>query len=127
MRISMTTMVVPLALVVLGGAGCATSGRYVALKEFSAPRPSGENSPLKGRVVCVKPFASGFSINDQLPDKNTVEPPNYTYVSPTREEAKLWDNEVRQRKQATSKTDWPQIGYVRNGFGTVMSKSVRAQ
>jgi hypothetical protein len=114
-------MAVPLA-VVLAGAGCATSGRYVALKEFSVSKLAEESSPLKGCVVCVKPFASSFSIDEQLPDKNTAEPPNYTYVRPTKEEAKLWDEEVRHRKKTTSKTDWPQIGYVRNGFGMVMSK-----
>ena len=101
MRIRMIARVLPLALV-LAGAGCATSGRYVALKEFGSPSPS-ENSPLKGRVVCLKPIASSFNINDQLPDKNTIEPANYTYVRPTKEEAKKWDDEVRQRKQTTTK------------------------
>jgi hypothetical protein len=103
-------------------AGCATSGRYVALKEFSSPRSSEENSPLKGRTVYVKPFVSAFNIDDKLPDKNTIEPPNYTYVKLTKEETKLWDNEVNQRKKTMTKADWPQIGYVRNGFGMVMSK-----
>jgi hypothetical protein len=114
----LTTLLVAVALMT----GCATSGRYVALKEFSSPRSSEENSPLKGHTVCVKPFASAFSIDDKLPDKNTVEPANYIYVKLTKEETKMWVNEANQRKKATTKTDWPQIGYVRNGFGTIMSK-----
>jgi hypothetical protein len=102
--------------------GCATSGRYVALKEFSSPRSAEENSPLKGHTVCVKPFVSAFSIDDLLPDKNTVEPASYTYVKLTEEETKMWNNEVNQRKKTMTKADWPQIGYVRNGWGMIMSK-----
>ena len=121
MKITVTKVVLPLALVLVA-AGCATSGRYVALKEFSAPKPAEDNSPLKGHTVCIKPFASTFNIDDKLPDKDTTEPASYTYVKPTKEEAKLWDAEVNQRKKTSTKADWPQIGYVRNGFGMVMSK-----
>jgi len=115
------TMALPLA-VMLAGAGCATSGRYVVLKEFSSPRSSEENSPLKGHTVCVEPFVSAFNINDQLPDKNTIEPPNYSYVKMTREETQMWDNEDKRLRMTANKADWPQIGYVRNGFGKVLSR-----
>jgi len=121
MKTGKMTMVLALA-VALAGAGCATSGRYVALKEFSPPLPSEENSPLKGRAICVQPFVSAFSINDKLPDEHAVEPPKYSYVKLTEEETRLWDNEVDKLKKTTSKKDWPQIGYVRNMIGIVMSK-----
>jgi hypothetical protein len=114
-------MVLALAIV-LAGAGCATSGRYVALKEFSPPRAPDQNSPLNGRAICVKPFVSAFSINDKLQDEKAVEPPNYSYVKLTKEETELWDKEVDQRKKTSTKKDWLQIGYVRNMVGIVMSK-----
>jgi hypothetical protein len=107
---------------VLAGAGCATSGRYVALKEFSSPRSSEENSPLKGRTICVKPFASTFSVSDKMPAKDTIEPANYSYVKLTKAETKQWDALVNERKKTSTKAEWPEIGYVRNGFGAVMSK-----
>jgi hypothetical protein len=121
MRTSTMTKMLLLAAM-MTGAGCATSGRYVVLKEFSPPTPSQENSPLKGHTLCVKPFASGFSINDKLPDKNTTEPPNYTYVRMTKEETKMWDDEDTLLRKTMKKSELPQIGYVRNGFGAVMSK-----
>jgi hypothetical protein len=103
-------------------AGCATSGRYIAFKEFSSPRSPEENSPLKGHTVCVKPFVNAFRIGDKLSDKNTIEPANYTYVKLTKEETKLWNDEVNQRKRTSAKADWPQVGYVRNGYGMTVSK-----
>ncbi|MGD1083288.1 MAG: hypothetical protein ABSA47_00900 [Verrucomicrobiota bacterium] len=121
MRSSTLTRTLLLAAM-LAGAGCATSGRYIVLKEFAPPAPSQENSPLKGRTVCVKPIACGFNINDKLPDKNTTEPPNYTYVSMTKEETKMWDEQDTLLRKNMQKSELPQIGYVRNGFGAVMSK-----
>jgi hypothetical protein len=109
-------------MLMLAGTGCATSGRYIALKEFSQPKPVADVSPLKGRTICVKAFFNRFNIDDKLPDKEVIEPANYQYVHLTREEAKLWSQEVNQRKKTSTKADWPQIGYVRNGFGAVMSK-----
>jgi len=117
---SMTTALLLAAM--MGTAGCVAPGRYIVLKEYSAPAPIQENGPLKGHTICVKPFASAFNINDKLPDKNTTEPPNYAYVEMTREETKMWDQEVTQDRKTLVKAELPQIGYVRNGFGKVVSR-----
>jgi hypothetical protein len=121
MRISKSLIVLPLAIV-LAGAGCSTSGRYVSLKEFSSPRSSGENSPLKGRTVYVKPFANAFNIEDKRPHKREIEPTNYVYVKMSKEEKKMWDDGVNQCKKTGTEADWLQIGYVRNKYRMKMSK-----
>jgi hypothetical protein len=108
--------------ILLAGAGCTTSGRYVALKEFSSPRLSGENSPLKGHTVCVKPFAKAFNIEDNRPHGRDIEPPDFVYVKMTKEETKMWEDEVTQRMKSGTEADWLQIGYVRNRYRMKMSK-----
>lgn len=78
--------------------------------------------PLKGVTVCVKTFGESFSINDQLPNKNVIEPAGYVYQKMTPEQAKMWHRDVKIQERSSNTKNWRQIGYVRNGFGKVMSK-----
>jgi hypothetical protein len=121
MRISTSMIVLPLAIV-LAETGCSTSGRYVALKEFSSPRSSGENSAVKGHTVCIKPFASAFNLEDKRPSDREMQPKRYAYVKMTKEEKKMWEDEIDQRKKTGTEADWIQIGYVRNRYRMKMSK-----
>lgn len=106
--------------------GCATSGRHVLLKEYNPTVPPKADSLLKGATVSIKAFGDAFNINNNLEDnvgsKTTEEPQGYSYIKMTPEQEKAWNRDVEARKRSSSEKDWKAIGYVRNGFGMVMSK-----
>jgi hypothetical protein len=51
-----------------------------------------------------------------------MTPKNYVTVKTSREEEKMWDDEVNQRKKTGTEADWLQIGSVRNQYGMKMGK-----
>ncbi|MCC7377231.1 MAG: hypothetical protein IT581_21395 [Verrucomicrobiales bacterium] len=116
------------ALVALAGVvllmttGCATSGRRVLLKEYGPTVPVSDASPLKGVTVAIGNFTEAFNIDDKLSDKQPVEPPGYEYQKMSKADEDTWNQDVKKRKKGGSEKSWKEIGYVRNGFGMVMSK-----
>jgi hypothetical protein len=103
------------------GSGCATNGRRVLLKEYSASIPAQADSALRGVTVCLKGFTSAQNLVSLEPTMPPEEPTPFTYTDRTREQDKLWDGEQRAYRKKTTKADWREIGNLRNGFGIVMS------
>lgn len=106
--------------------GCATSGRYVLLREYNPTIEKKMNSPLKGVTVAVKPFVEDFKVDAKLETipnfKNLDEPPNFAVLKMAEADVKRWGQEAHNLHAANDKGNWKEIGYVRNGFGAVLSK-----
>jgi hypothetical protein len=113
--------VAALATIAVIGSGCATSGRYVLLKEYGPSVPPPADPPLTGTTICIKAFQTATNLIKPDPKSKPEQPPQFTFVQFTSEQGKAWDQEFRVLKKSTTKADWRQIGHVRNGFGVVMS------
>lgn len=107
------------AAVTLLATGCATNGRYVLLKEYSASGPTAQ--PLQGATICIKPFHCASNLTSPDPTTQSEQPEQFKYVEFTAEENKNWDHEFRALKKSTTQADWREIGNLRNLFGMVMS------
>lgn len=103
------------------GAGCATNGRHVLLKEYGPTGPAKPDQPLKGITVCIGGFQVPPSITSPDPTTKPEEPTDFKFVEFTSEQSKAWGKEFKDLKRSTSKADWREIGNLRNGFGMVMS------
>jgi hypothetical protein len=111
-----------LAFTTLFGAGCATNGRQILLKEYGPSIPAADLTDLHGVTVCIEHIDSATNLVDLKPTTKPEEPENFKYVDRTREQDKQWDTEQKAlRKQKKKKTELVEIGNLRNGFGMVMS------
>ena len=110
-----------LAALAAAGSGCATNGRHVLLKEYGSSVPLPTDPPLKGMTICIKGFQTATNLTSLEPKSKPEQPSQFTFVKFTSEQSKTWDQEFRALKKKTKKTDWWQVGNVRNGFGMVMS------
>ena len=117
---AMFTMMAVAGMAVLS-TGCATSGRYVLLKEYGPSVPLPSNPPLKGMTICIKDLQVAPSIIGPDPQTKPEQPVAFSFVPFTSEQSKIWDQEFRAIKRATTKDNWRKIGHVRNGFGMIMS------
>ncbi len=111
------------AWVALAGlsAGCATNGRYVLLKEYGPTGPAASSQSLKGLTVCIKGFQAAPSLTSPDPKTSPEQPADFRFCDFTSEQNKLWKDEFKDLRKRTTKSDWREIGNVRNGFGMVMS------
>jgi len=109
------------ATTVMLNTGCATNGRHVLLKEYGPSVPPLPGQPLKGKTVCIKGFQCAPNLTSQAPKGEPEQPPQFAFVPFTGEQNKTWDKEFRELKKQTTKTDWREIGNLRNGLGMVMS------
>jgi len=110
-----------LAVTTVLGAGCATNGRRVLLKEYGPTVPASGGQDLKGVTICVGRFDCAPSLVSLDPKTKSEQPDQYKYVDFTREQDKLWDQDMHALRERTTKADWREIGNLRNGFGMVMS------
>ena len=110
-----------LSVAVACGAGCATSGRQVLLKEYGATVPAKTDSPLKGKTICLKGFQCAPTLTSPSPQTKPEQPAQFTFIAFTTEQSRTWDKEFRDLKKSTSKETWREIGNVRNGLGMVLS------
>ncbi len=115
-------VLVTLSAVTLLGAGCATNGRYVLLKEYGPSIPPQADSPLKGKIICIEGFQCAASLISPDPQMPPEQPPQFTFVEYTPEQSQTWDQEFRALKKNADKNNLRVIGKVRNGFGMVMSQ-----
>ena len=76
---------------------------------------------LKGVTVCVKGFTCAPDLISLELKTKPEEPPSFKYLDLTREQDKLWDQEMKALVKQTTKANWIKIGNMRNGFGMVMS------
>jgi hypothetical protein len=113
--------VIVLLTMVMLVSGCATSGRYVLLKEYGASVPAAPDQPLKGTTICIKGFQCAPNLTEPDPATRPEQPERFSYVRFTGDQSQTWSREFKAMKKSTSKADWRQIGNVRNGFGIVMS------
>ena len=117
--------IVPLLVVwgaaVLLGTGCATNGRQILLKEYGPTGAPATELSLKGKTVCLKGFECATSLTSPDPTSKPEQPAQFKFVPFTAEQSKQWESEFKARAKATSKSDWRDIGNIRNGFGMVMS------
>jgi len=116
-----TCCLMGLAGAILLGSGCATNGRYVLLKEYSATGPVTTNSPLCGATVCIQPFRCASSLVSPDPKTQPEQPEQFKFVEFTEEQDKTWDGEFHALKKTTVQADLREIGNLRNMFGMVMS------
>lgn len=103
------------------GAGCATSGRHVLLKEYGPSLPPRPDTPLQNTTICIKPFQCVESLSSLIPTSEPAQLPTFRFVPFTDEQSKTWAKESKLAKQNSSKADWREIGNVRNALGIVMS------
>ena len=103
------------------GSGCATSGRYIAFREFQPSTEQAAASPLQGKSVYVEKFAYEPYAGRKRPPTITEEPPGFTYHKMSKEDKALWNQEVKTLRPAFHKSDANRVGFVRNGFGAAMS------
>jgi hypothetical protein len=108
--------------VLVFGAGCATNGRHVFLKEYRASVPPRPDSPLKGKTICVKGFQAAASLTSPSPTTKPEDPEQFKYVAFTDADNKAWKKEGDALQKGTTQADWREIGNVRNGLGMVMSR-----
>src|SRR6516165_6702437 len=105
------------------GAGCATNGRHVLLKEYGATAAPVAAQSLKGVTICIKPFDCATNLILPEPATKPEEPEQVTLVKFTSEETKTWAQELvalEKTKSPPKESLW-EIGNLRNGFGMVMS------
>ena len=119
---SLLALIAPIVL----GAGCVTSGRRVLLKEYGPSVPALADGTLQGSTICLSTIClKGFSCVSNLVSLELKTKPEdpipFKYMDLTREQDKLWDNEMKALRKQTSQADWREIGNLRNGFGMVMS------
>jgi hypothetical protein len=117
-----TTMLMLIAVGTIAVTGCATSGRYVLLKEYSPTVPAKVNSPLDGVTVSIQNFQEEFNIKDKIPNGDLDEPVGFPFTKMTASDERAWNQELKALKKSSLKKDWREIGNVRNGFGAVLSK-----
>ncbi|MBI3853674.1 MAG: hypothetical protein HY298_25805 [Verrucomicrobia bacterium] len=110
-----------LSTMVIFGAGCATNGRHVFLKEYQSSVPQRSDLPLKGKTICIKGFQSVATLAKPDPTSKPEQPAEYTYIPFAAADSKTWQQEGDALQKRTSKADWREIGNVRNGFGMVLS------
>jgi hypothetical protein len=113
-----------LAVVTLVGAlgtGCATNGRQVLLKEFGPTVPVSAGAPLKGVTICVQRFECVPSLTAATPTTKPTEPEGFKFEALPGEQDKIWGKELRQAQKTVPKSEWKDIGNLRNGFGMVLS------
>jgi hypothetical protein len=109
------------ALLALGGGGCATNGRYVLLKEYAATGQSPDSCSLQGATVCLTGFATAPALTSPEPASKPEQPDQFKFVDYTSEQEKAWSKESKALKERTTKEEWRDIGSVRNLLGMVMS------
>src|SRR5262245_51892903 len=110
-----------LTAALLFATGCATNGRYVLLKEYSATGPAGQAELLRGKTICIQPFHCASSLTTPDPKTQPELPDGFKFVEFTVEQNKTWDKEFRALEKTTPKDDLREIGNLRNMFGMVMS------
>ena len=110
-----------LAAVALLATGCATNGRQILLREYSATGPSGPSQPLQGATICIKSFQCTATLTSPDPASKPEQPEGFKYVEYTPEQNKSWGQDFKSVSKSTSKSDWREIGSLRNMFGMVMS------
>jgi len=110
-----------LLLMTVLGTGCVTNGRRVLLKEYGPSVPVVADSPLRGATICLKGFTCATNLVSLEPNTTPEEPTPFKYMGLTREQDQLWEKEMIDLQKQTKKSDWREIGNLRNGFGMVMS------
>ncbi len=113
---------VALAGAVLLASGCATSGRYVVLKEYQAQMAPDDASPMRGKKVFVEKFDWESNAPANQPTTDSIEPPGFAYVEMTPEHGKAWATLNKSARKAFVNNDAMVVGNVRNGFGKTLSK-----
>jgi hypothetical protein len=103
------------------GTGCVTNGRRVLLKEYGPSIPVVADSALKGATICLKGFVCATNLASLEPKSKPEEPSPFKYMNLTREQDQAWEKEMLALQKQTRKSDWREIGNLRNGFGMVMS------
>ena len=111
-----------LSAVMIFGAGCATNGRHVYLKEYHASVPPQADSPLKGKTICLKGFQCVSTLTGPDPTSKPEQPAQFTYVAFSDADSKAWTRDGDALQKRAAQSDWREIGNVRNGFGMVMSR-----
>lgn len=107
--------------VVAGTSGCATSGRFVALKEYQPNAPARGASSLKGKSVYIAKFAYAPVKPAKGSMPKVQDPAGYAYVKLSKEQEKQWDLDFKALRKGFQKSDAVKIGAVRNGYGMTMS------
>jgi hypothetical protein len=117
--------IVPLLVVcasaVLLGTGCATNGRQILLKEYGPTGAPATELSLKGKTVCLKGFECASTLTKPDPKSKPEKPAQFKFVPFTAEQSKQWEGESKAKAKETTKSDWRDIGNIRNGYGIVMS------
>ena len=103
------------------GTGCVTNGRRVLLKEYGPSVPPLADSPLKGATICIKGFNCMTNLVSLELKTKPDEPTPFKYMDLSREQDKLWSQEMKALRKQATKADLREIGNLRNGLGMVMS------
>src|SRR3974377_617944 len=77
------------------GAGCATNGRQILLKEYGPTATPLAGQPLKGATICIKPFNCSTNLTSRDRTTKPEQPAQFTFVEFTDEQSKAWDQEFR--------------------------------
>ena len=101
---------------------CATSGRYVLLKEYGASVPARDPRPLEGVTICIKGFDCAPQLNGTAPEgKDPLVPRSFSYLPLTDAQMDKWNDEADKAKDSTPKAALREIGNLRNGYGMILS------
>ena len=90
-------------------------------KEYGPSLPAAAAVDLKGVVVCLDHFDSATNLVAPAVATKDEEPAHYKYVDMSRDQDRLWDQEMKALQKQNDKTNRRQIGNMRDGFGIVMS------
>lgn len=101
--------------------GCATSGRFLPLKEFSANLPPQSGSSMQGKSVYVTPFVYANNEERGKSAGKAEEPSAYRYRKMPKDEHASWDSTYKDLRKDFRKSDATRVGFVRNGYGMKMS------
>lgn len=120
-RLGSRLALIALLVVTIFNIGCVTNGRQVLLKEYGPSVPVLADAPLQGKTVCLKGFETAPNLTSLELKEKPEEPSPFKYMDLSRDQDKLWSQEMKALRKKTNQMNWREIGNMRNGFGMVMS------
>jgi hypothetical protein len=110
-----------LAAVTTLGAGCATKGRRVLLKEYGPSVPAMTEKSLAGTTIWLSGFSSAPDLVSLEPQTKPEEPTPFEYSHLTHEQDRAWETEMKALQKQTRDDDCKIIGNMRDKLGIARS------